>query len=168
MTERPGGLILYYSRTGHTEQAVQALAAITNADVCAWDGPCYPGAIGILRGMFGVLFKSRPVPARRLPSLDHRPWVVIAGPIWAGQPAPPMRTLLTTCRTRPDLPVGLLLTCSDTEPSATIKACEAILGRGFTAQTSIRNEDDGTIEMAMRLEDMGEVLTARQALAQTS
>lgn len=161
MTDTQTGLILVYSRTGYTARAAERLAAVTGADVFDWSVEGYGlGGFAIFRGMIGVLTGACPAPSAGVPSLAHRPWVVVCGSVWAGQPAPPLRGMLVECCQHPDLPVGLLLTCGDSKPPVAAKRCAAILGRAFIATAHIPNELDGSVKMAARLDALGAAMQA--------
>ncbi len=90
-------LVLYYSLTGNTEQVARSLAAKLPADLEPLRDAKKRGVgLSHLGTVMQVLFKT---PARIMPvsmSLSDYDLVVLGAPVWAGDMAAPMRTLLKT------------------------------------------------------------------------
>lgn len=92
-------LCIYYSRTGHTKQAVEDIAAELKADVAELrDGVPRLGWKGWLRcGLDAVRMKTLPVEPLKLekPLSDYK-LVILGTPIWAGRCSAVMRSFLKT------------------------------------------------------------------------
>ncbi len=146
------GAIIYYSRTGATCAAAQRLARRSGACLVALALKRYrQGPAGRLRARLDTLFSVAPPLDDALPDLGARPWVAIGGPLWLGQPAPPLRRVLTEAA----LPrrVGLFLTAD--RPGAPNRAytdCADTLGRPLAARTWLRPGPDHEEETARRLD----------------
>jgi len=78
-------LIVSYSLTGHTQQLVDEVAALLNADVEVLQSSINRGFFGYVRLAFDMLRKKEPAlgPVARDPA-DYG-MVVLAGPIWSGR-----------------------------------------------------------------------------------
>ncbi|WP_404404544.1 flavodoxin family protein [Pelagibacterium halotolerans] len=103
-------LVLYYSQTGNTEKVATLLAKALHADIARYACHAYEGRLGGLRQAWDVFTGGTPpieLPDEAGNSYDL---VVVAGPVWAARPAPPVRSLL-----KRRLPVGrhlaIVLTC---------------------------------------------------------
>ena len=84
-------LIVCYSLTGHTQQLVDEVAALLNADVEVLQSSIKRGFFGYLKLAFDMLRKVDPT----LGPVAHDPadydMVVLAGPIWSGRMSSPIR-----------------------------------------------------------------------------
>ena len=90
-------LCVFYSRTGKTEEAAQAVAEGLECEVTElWDNVRREGTLGWLRcGLDAVRKRTHgiePLDCRR-PLSDYR-LVILAAPVWAGRCASVMRALL--------------------------------------------------------------------------
>jgi flavodoxin len=91
----PKYLIVYYSRSGHTEEVARVLAAKLGADVEAIrDNRPRKGVWRYLRSVFESL--SGRLPRVEPPQADLSAYdvVVLGCPVWASRPATPMRAFL--------------------------------------------------------------------------
>ncbi len=89
-------LVVYYSRTGHTQQVAEAIASTFDADLEAiGDVKSRLGLLGSPRsaveGLLGRLTGIRKVEK----DLEQYDLVVLGTPIWSGNMSSPMRTYLT-------------------------------------------------------------------------
>lgn len=87
--------IIFYSYTGHTKRLAQELAGKENADLIEVKDKRRPGAIkaytaGCLAALRGKKAGIGPV-AGDLNAYDK---IVVMGPVWAGNPAPPVNTII--------------------------------------------------------------------------
>ncbi|QPH52945.1 flavodoxin family protein [Pontivivens ytuae] len=157
-------LVLYYSRSGYTRRAAQDLARHLEGATAEFRTRRYGfPALGVLRALFDVVIKASPEPQAPLPDLRNAGLVVLAGPVWAGKPAAPLRRMLGLGSVLP-ADVGLLLTSGEpSEPKNTYAACEALLGRPFAATAFIGNKIDGTDEMGERLAAFAALLRQRSS-----
>ncbi|MCK5586968.1 flavodoxin family protein [Candidatus Bipolaricaulota bacterium] len=84
-------LIVSYSLTGHTQQLVDEVAALLNADVEVLQSSIKRGFFGYVRLAFDMLRKKEPI----LGPVVHVPgeydMVVLAGPIWSSRMCSPTR-----------------------------------------------------------------------------
>ena len=90
-------LVLYYSLTGNTEKVAGSLASRLQADLEPLrDVKKRSGLLSHLGMAMEVMFKT---PAKIMPlsrSLADYDLVILGAPVWAGDMASPMRTLLKT------------------------------------------------------------------------
>jgi len=89
-------LIVYYSRTGNTHRAAEALKTLLSADVEEITEPTGRGGLlGWIRS--GKAGSSEATPEINEPKLDPSSYdvTVVASPVWAGKMASPVRTCLT-------------------------------------------------------------------------
>ncbi|GLQ56644.1 flavodoxin family protein [Devosia nitrariae] len=107
-------LVVYYSFTGNTRRVSELLAARLGADTAEFTCMAYRrGLLGGLRQAWDVLTGGRPpieVPASATGRYDL---VVAAGPVWAGRPAPPLRSFVSEHLRSHDA-IALFLTCNGT------------------------------------------------------
>ena len=134
--------IYCYSHSGHTRRAAAALAARTGAEIVPVEVDRYRLPIlWVIRAIWDVgrwrlppLRTGNVVPA-------HRPWIVVACPIWA------------------DPPVGLLTTSGGSaEPGKWLRTCERVLGRSIVAHVNIPNKIDGKPDMDQRLATFADLM----------
>ena len=117
-------LVLYYSQTGKTKLVAELLARRLNADLMRFTCPAFErGFVGGIRQAWAIFTRS--TPEISLPHEAEGPYemVVLAGPVWAARPAPPLRSALTH---RPSLGArqALFLTCDGT--STRFRATDAL------------------------------------------
>ncbi|WP_147108306.1 hypothetical protein [Tateyamaria sp. syn59] len=144
--------IYCFSKGGHSRHAAWNLAKHTGAEVMAVDVTRYRVPMfWIIRAIWDAGRKNAP-PLKTgniLPAA--RPWIVVAGPVWADLPAAPMRSVLKELA-QSDIPVGVLLTCGrKKEQQSSITACEAVLRRPLAGSVTIPNHIENTEEMETRL-----------------
>lgn len=81
-------LCVYYSRTGHTKQAMEEIAQALDAELAEIsDGMDRSGALGVLRsGLEAMRRTTRPIKSfqPRRPLESYR-LVIVGSPIWAGR-----------------------------------------------------------------------------------
>ena len=122
-------LIVFYSRTGNTKKAAEALAALMGADLaeirCARYGP---GILSFLRAGFDSLTGRLPAiePVKRS-AVDYD-LAVIGGPIWTDHPALPIRAFLSGDTKLPPK-VALLVTRDRVPPEPAFAEMQALLPR---------------------------------------
>lgn len=140
--------VCYYSKSGHTRRAAELLALKTGAVLTPIEVDRYHvPLLWVMRGIWDVGRANVPAVHIDIVLSVHRPWVVVAGPIWADQLAPPALSLLRTLAGT-NMPVGLLTTSGgQSEPVKCMRNCKSVLGRSLTARVNITNKIDGTDEM---------------------
>lgn len=107
-------LVIFYSFTGNTRKTASLLAEALKADLAEFTCKAYDyGLWGALRQALDVFTGGTPpieLPTELTKDYDL---VVVAGPVWAARPAPPLRTFIkryVPVRTQ----LGLLVTCNGT------------------------------------------------------
>ena len=90
-------LCVYYSRTGHTKQAMEEIAQALDAELAEIsDGMDRSGALGVLRsGLEAMRRTTRPIKSfqPRRPLESYR-LVIVGSPIWAGRCSSVVRSFL--------------------------------------------------------------------------
>lgn len=89
-------VVVYYSRSGHTESAVRELARVFDADVVQIECSSYPRSLaGWWRAARDARRQSRHVPISH-PQVDLGRYdlIVLGSPIWFFHPAPPLRSFV--------------------------------------------------------------------------
>lgn len=135
-------LIVYYSRTGQTRKAVEALARLLDADLGEIHCDRYKnGAVRYLLAGFDSV-RGR-LPQIRIPSelTDNYDLVVIGSPIWTSHPSLPVRGLLAA---GPKMPaqVALLLTHGGhSPPQRAIEELQALLPNPPKAALALQTDD---------------------------
>ena len=87
-------LVTWYSRSGSTETVARALAERLGGDAAPiLTSASYGGAGGFIRGVWDSLRRRAPAIQTDSDPAAYR-LVVVAGPIWAGKPAAPLRSFL--------------------------------------------------------------------------
>ncbi|MBY5931925.1 hypothetical protein KUV51_02835 [Tateyamaria omphalii] len=164
MPSRTAPAIYCYSKSGNSRRVALALAEKTGADVISVDVDRYRSRFfWMVRAIWDVGRKNAPplLTGNVLPA--QRPWIVVAGPVWANQPAAPLRTVLETL-TNVDVCVGVLLTCGRSkEQGASLTTCEDILGHPLAACVSIPNEMTDAEDVNALLSAFASALTGRAA-----
>lgn len=155
-------VIYCYSKSGHTRRVADALATQSGAEVLPIEVDRYTVPfLWVIRAIWDVGRANEPplhtgnvVPA-------DRPWVVVACPIWADQPAAPARGVLTALAAT-SVSVGLLTTSGGaSEPLKCVLTCEALLGRRLAARINIQNKIEGSAEMHKRLDAFVHAMAGR-------
>lgn len=126
-------LILFYSFGGTTKARAQALAAETGADLVQVDYPRPPGLLGAFFKCPAAMGQKSAKALRQTPEgpLDFSKYggVTIMGPIWAGNPAPPVNNLI---RMLPPGTAVKLVFCSGGGVSAKGKVTALVQACGCT------------------------------------
>ncbi len=150
-TPRPPAVI-FYSKSGHTRRAAAAFAAKTGADLIqiTVDRYSFP-LLWVFRAIWDVVRRQTPPVQLEQGALASRPWIVVATPVWADQPTPPVQRILPELA-RSDTPVGLLTTAgSPQDPIKCVGVCVDLLGRRVVERAHIDNKIDRTPEADSRL-----------------
>ncbi|WP_102108051.1 flavodoxin family protein [Oceaniglobus roseus] len=141
MTRYAKPLVVFYSHSGHTRDVAERFVRLSGADrrqlsPARYDIP----VLWTVQAMFDAVTGAEPpLPNLGLGLAGERRWVVVAGPVWAGRLAAPLRPVLRALRPV-DVPVGLLLTCGSPKgaPGA-IRSAERVLDRPFAATAFVAN-----------------------------
>jgi hypothetical protein len=134
-------LILYYSRTGTTRKAAEALAGLLGADLAEIRCDRYrTGVFSYIRAAYDSI--RRNLPAIEISPAARQPYdrIVIGGPIWAGRPASPVRSYLAGNNRLPGR-VALFLTRIGSPPEPAFAEMEALLPAPAEAKLALRSGD---------------------------
>jgi menaquinone-dependent protoporphyrinogen IX oxidase len=150
----PDTLVVYYSRTGHTEEVAEELAESLGADLdVIEDFQERTGVRGYVRS--GLETVSRFLPRIRKPQYDPANYrrVIVGGPIWNSSISTPVRTYLIENRNR--LPeTAFFVTYGGIGARRAFKQMERFLGRSPLTTMAFREGELGTDiedEKVMRL-----------------
>ncbi len=130
----PKTLVVYYSRTGHTEAVAHEIARQTAADIEPIDAGAFAkGGLWYFRAAWAA-WRGRDVSiAPHVHAPRNYDLVVIAGPVWMGRPCPPVRAYLRDHAA--DLPaVAFALTHGGGDVTPVIKTLGAAAGKAPVAQ----------------------------------
>ncbi|MEX0338077.1 MAG: flavodoxin family protein [Arenibacterium sp.] len=155
--------IYCYSKLGHTRRAAKRLAEQTGAEFIPVVVARYsfPG-LWVVRALFDVARKNTPPISNNFSDISGRPWLVVAGPVWAGQLAPPVCSVLARLAGTLS-PVGLLTTSGDASPpDKAYASARGILGHDFVACVNIENAIENTPVADQRLTEFADLLQRRE------
>ena len=93
-------LVVYYSRTGHTEEVARAIAADLEADIVRIEDLVdRTGALGYLRsGRDALLGRSSSIRPTGTDPADYD-LVIVGSPVWSGRLSTPVRTYIADNKT---------------------------------------------------------------------
>lgn len=122
-------LVVYYSRTGHTDSVAHEIARQMNAEVEAIDaGSFATGAMWYLRAGWASI-RARAVsiaPAKYRP--QDFDLVILAAPVWVGRPSPPICSYLR--EHAKDLPsIAFVLTHGGGDATLALNKLESFAGK---------------------------------------
>jgi len=141
-------LILYYSRTGNTKLACEALAKELGADLVEiQDGTDRSGGWGFFTGAVNAMFSMQTDISPEHPDCSPFGRIIVASPIWAGKLSAATRTLLATNRLD-GKKVALFTTTNALESeSSREKSRAAVTASGASMvgywQVAVREKGDG-------------------------
>jgi len=141
-------LIAYYSRTGNTKLACEALAKELGADLLEIkDGSDRSGGWGFFTGAMSAVFNMQTSIEPEHPNFASYGRIILAAPIWSGRLATATRTLIAKNRFG-GKKVGLFTTTNVLEKeSSREKGKAAVAGAGGIAvgywQVAVREKTDG-------------------------
>jgi flavodoxin len=130
-------LVVYYSRSGHTEFVARQIAARCHADLeRIEDSASRDGVLGSLRSALEAIFRLRPSiqRARRRPG-DYD-LVIVGTPVWFWSVASPVRTWVHRHRSELDN-VALFCTCGGSGHANAMDDLEALSGRPALARLAL-------------------------------
>ena len=163
MTDRKT-LVVYYSRGGHTESVAQEIARQVGADIEVIDAGSFArGFLWFLRAGWASL-TGRDVkitPAKRDPS--DFDLVVLATPVWVGQPSPPMRAYLRDYAAAMPA-IACVLTHGGGDTSPALRKFEALAGKAPVARVTLSDiERKSGAEPAKILDFVAALVPPRRA-----
>lgn len=130
-------LVVYYSRSGHTDVVARAIAAHCHADLeRILDPATRQGALGYLRSVLEAIFRLRPPiqDSRYLPG-DYD-LVIVGTPVWFWNMSSPVRTWLHRHRGALDN-VAVFCTCGGSGHAKVMDDLEALCGRHALARLAL-------------------------------
>lgn len=104
-------LVIYYSLTGNTRKVGDLLAAKLSGEAAEIRCEAYRGPFGGIRQAWDI-FGARKPSVQFDVAPEQYDMIVAGGPVWAGRPAPPLRTFVSELRHPGGL--ALFLTCNGT------------------------------------------------------
>lgn len=136
-------LVVFYSRSGHTEQLALQLAGLCGADTeRVRDNTDRGGWLGYLRCAFEAIVGHHP----RIRSCKYRPQdydlVIIGTPVWFWNMASPVRSYLHRYRRRLTR-VALFCTCGGSGGGKVFDDIEGLLGRPALARLAMKESQVG-------------------------
>ena len=137
--------IVFYSRSGHSEQLASILSKRLNGTLVRLSAPRYDSSFfGYVRAAYDSLRQICVLAPQSFTSLAEFDQVVICGPVWTSYPATPIRALLKTDGALPQR-VALLLTSGGHSPAKKAWAVAARdLERPLAATAVLGNSLEGT------------------------
>jgi hypothetical protein len=106
-------LVLYYSLTGNTRKMAEALARELGADLREIECPAYRRWYGPLAMFWDILTGHRPQVLPLGSPGSYYDLIIVGGPVWAAQAAPPVLRALEECG-RHFRRTALFVTCRGT------------------------------------------------------
>ncbi|MBV2358685.1 hypothetical protein KUH32_02780 [Thalassococcus sp. CAU 1522] len=148
-------IILFYSRSGHSQQLAVALGAALQTPPVRLGARFYglPALGWLLAGLDGGR-GAEPRLREPLPDIEPDALVILIGPVWADGPAAPLNTVAALLRPRGN-PVAAILTAAGPDsPDKALTALQARLGRGLVLADSVPNPLEGTPGYGARVADL--------------
>ncbi len=169
MAEASDAIVIYYSRTGNSRVLAEAVAHALDCPVQALTVDAYGTPL------LWYYFASRDALKGRTPELTSAPidlsqirTLVLIGPVWAGNPAPPLVSFVTSQMELPEK-IGLFLTSGDPKfLSAPIEKFRYHLGRELDAAMTVGSRDPNTLTMQSKIAEFVDTLTKDTAGGATS
>ena len=121
--------VLYFSNTGKTETVAAELAKQLDAEQLRIRCNAYSGSLGGVRKAWDVLVRGRP-PIELEPLIDARELIVVGGPVWDSQAAPPILSALRRLRGK-SARVALFVTCEGRIPTSPPEPALQEMARAF-------------------------------------
>ena len=134
-------LVVYFSRSGHTEQVAREIADALHADVePIGDKTSRRGVVGYLRSGYEAAMKRLPDIAPPVHDLSTYDLVVVGTPVWNASVSSPVRAFLT--RNRGSLKrVAFFCTCGGRGAERAFREMELASGRRPADVLPLRERD---------------------------
>jgi hypothetical protein len=161
-------LIVYYSRTGHTERVARMLAKATGGDLCAiTEDRSRQGAWGYMRSVWQSTTGRQPAihPLGRDPAIADL--VLIGTPIWGRHLSSPVRSFAHGHR-RQIKRVAYFSTQRGAGSAGAFDELRHILGRSPVATLSLSEADIGAGRAALQVKAFAHRVIARSVAAASS
>lgn len=166
LSNTPKIAIVCYSKSGHSRQVADRIAAHLSTSVFALHTARYHMPfLGYLRAGLDSLRRNFSPLTHPLPDLTGYDAAIICGPIWTSYPAAPLSTFFKEAALLPPV-LGLMLTHGNhSPPQKAFEQAEREIGRSFTAKDSISNNIENTPEAARRIADFARTVVAAAEMA---
>lgn len=142
-------LIIYYSFSGTTQLVAEALAAQLDADLIRIECDTYKkGWLNYLKAGYASAKKRTPPIALSAEPGSGYDLVIVGTPVWAGYPAPPLRSLFAGDYALPQQVVAFMTQGGESPGANALPELKAIVGERLQAATHFRERDvrDGAYE----------------------
>lgn len=135
-------LVVYYSRTGHTKDLADEIAAHASTEIAPQLVPRdRPDADWPFASLVLAALLRRPTPIAPIaPDPARAPLVVVASPVWMGRATPPIRAFLAT-HGRGILRLGFALSAGRCGPETAFRDMAALAGKPPVARLCIDDAD---------------------------
>ncbi|MFY0691071.1 MAG: hypothetical protein JXR14_04020 [Paracoccaceae bacterium] len=144
--------VVVYSRNGHSQRLARQVADQLDADIFLIRTKRYRlPVLGLVQAVHDAVRGRLPEVCCNVEAVSRYRCLVVGGPIWAGNIAPPVSAFLAA---QQDLPaeLGLFVTCGGMNaPETAFLSAEARMGRRFSATMWLPNTLEDTDEMTRRL-----------------
>lgn len=150
-------IVVFYSRSGNTARVAGTLAENLGAEVFEISCSRYgKGAMGYLRAGYDSMSDYLPPIATAPGALAPTDLLVVAGPVWGGRPAAPLRAFL---KRHPRLPlhVAAVLTHGGSAlPDAAFSEIEGLARAPLDARLPIRDLDVANDRYGERIRELAQ------------
>ena len=155
----PKVAIVCYSKSGHSRQIAERLAAALGADIFDLRTPRYLlPFFGYMRAGFDSMRHTQAPLQYPLPDIAKYDAVIICGPVWTSYPAVPLISYMRQAKHLPSV-IGLMLTSGDhSPPQKAYGVAEQELGRPFAAKSAISNNIEDQPEADTRIIEFTRVI----------
>ena len=156
-------LVLYYSFSGHTRAVAAALAKELGADLREIDCPAYRRWYGPLAMLWDITTRHRPRVVPIGSPGTYYDLIVVGGPVWAAQAAPPVMSVLNDCG-KHFRRTAFYVTCGGTHrtsrPEDAITEMSVALSDRPVATRIFREAEIGSADIASAVAGFGAELRA--------
>ncbi|MCS7258220.1 MAG: hypothetical protein NZ601_02480 [candidate division WOR-3 bacterium] len=150
--------IVFYSKSGRTKLVAKTIQTFLNATLEELiDHKKRSGIWGFLTAIFDARFKKLTVISQVQYNPGNFELVVIGTPIWAGMPAPAVRTYLIQYASQIDK-IAFFCTHGSSSPENVFKELERIAGKVPIATLAISSKDFKTNKLLEKVKNFVEAL----------
>ena len=153
-------LVVYYSRTGITEQVARKIAEMCNCDIEAIrDGRSRKGPLGFLRSAIESITRKQPVILAPTKDPADYQLVILGTPVWVGRISSPMRTYIERYRSRFSR-IAVFCTMAGSGGDKVIAELSTLCDKAPLRQVALSNSDVQQGQYEQRLEPFKDVSRA--------
>ncbi|MBS3816310.1 MAG: flavodoxin [Candidatus Thermoplasmatota archaeon] len=134
------GLVVYYSRTGNTEDVGEQIARRLDCETLkVSDKKERSGVTGYLKGGWDAWRGKKTEIEMMEEDISDRDLIIVGTPVWAGNPSPAVRTYLS--RKKSDIDdIAFYCTCGGSGYEGTFEAMEKITGKEPLATVVVKEK----------------------------